>query len=452
MDRQASAQLEEALKHLHDWEPAVHAFVNVREREARQQAAAADAATSQSPLHGQAFAVKEVFDVAGVATSGGCRALADYVPRQDAVVVQRLKQAGAICTGTLVSHELTFGLDQPPTRNPWDLSCYPGGSSAGAGVAVAVGAARFALGTDAAGSVRIPAAMTGTAGFKPTYGLVSNAGVLRAATAPSIDHVGIIARDVSVVADVLEVIAGPDPNDARTLHDLPSPPLNRPIGIADLRDQTLAVLGSATIDALNQTFPLDAEIESAFKTALEVYRSAGADIVAIELPGLADAIDAVVTLFSVELAADHRLRLPALEDQYNPKIADALRSAFDTPPEQVETAIRTRVALRLAIDAALQSSGAAFLLTPTTPRVAMPLDRFDPGAELGTLIPYTCGFNLTGHPALSLPSGFTTGGLPIGHQIVGQRFADADVLSVGQYFQAETQWHERRPAPPPARS
>lgn len=450
MARQASARLEEALKNQHNWEPSVHAFVDLLEPEARQQAAAADAATSHSPLHGQVFAVKEVFDVAGIATTGGCRALADHVSRQDAVVVQRLKQAGATFIGTLVSHELTYGLDQPPTRNPWDLSCYPGGSSAGAGVAVAVGAVRFALGTDAAGSVRIPAAMTGTVGFKPTYGLVSNAGVLRAATAPSIDHVGIIARDMSVVAEVLKVIARPDPNDARTLHHLPSPPLNGTMGMADLRDQTLAVLGPATVDALNETFPLDAEIESAFKAALEVYRSAGADIVTMELPDLAEAIDAVVTLFSVELAADHRMRLPAREDQYNLAVAEALRSAFETPPEQVETAIRTRVALRQAVDGALQSSGAGFLLTPTTPRVAMPLDRFDPGKELGTLIPYTCGFNLTGHPALSLPSGFTTGGLPIGHQIIGPRFADAHVLSVGHVFQTETRWHECRPALPTA--
>lgn len=450
MDRQASARLEDALKNQHDWEPAVHAFVDLLEPEARQQAAAADRVTSHSPLHGQVFAIKEVFDVAGIAT-GGCRALADNVPRQDAVVVKRLKQAGATFIGTLVSHELTYGLDQPPTRNPWNLSCYPGGSSAGAGVAVAVGAARFALGTDAAGSVRIPAAMTGTVGFKPTYDLVSHAGVLRAASAPSIDHVGIIARDVSVVADVLKVIAGPDPNDARTLHHLPSPSSSSTMGIADLSDQTLAVLGPATVNALNETFPLDPEIEFAFKAALEVYRSAGADILTMELPGLADAISAVVTLFSVELAADHRLRLPAHEDQYNPSVADALRSAFDTPPEQIETAIRTRVALRQALDDAMQSCDAAFLLTPTTPRVAMPLDGFDPGVELGTLIPYTCGFNLTGHPALSLPCGFTTGGLPIGHQIVGPRFADADVLSVGHVFQAKTQWHECRPALPTVR-
>lgn len=451
MDRYASAQLEEALTHVHDWEPAVHAFVDLREQEARREAAAADAATPQSPLHGQVFAVKEVFDLADVATTGGCRALADNVPQQDAVVVQRLKQAGAICTGALVSHELTFGLDQPPTRNPWDLSCYPGGSSAGAGVAVAVGAARFALGTDAAGSVRIPAAMTGTVGYKPTYGLISQAGVLRAASAPSIDHVGIIAREVAVVTDVLKVIAGPEPNDSRTLHNLPSPPLNTANDISDLSGQRLAVLGPATVGALNETYPLDAEIESVFKAVLEVYRSAGADIVTIELPGLADAIGAVVTLFSVELAVAHRRRLPGHEEQYNPSVAGALRSAFDTPPEQVETAIRTRVALRRAIDDALHSARATFLLTPTTPRVAMPLDRFDPGAELGTLIPYTCGFNLTGHPALSLPSGFTTGGLPIGHQIIGPRFADAGVLSVGQCFQAQTQWHERRPALPTIR-
>ena len=140
----ATEQLERTLARMRETEPMVHAYVHVDERGARATADAADATASTGPLHGLPFAVKEVIEVAGIPTTGGSQVLKDHVPHEDATVVRRLRDAGAVLVGTQVSHELTCGLDEPPTRNPWDLACYPGGSSAGAGVSVAVGSASFA--------------------------------------------------------------------------------------------------------------------------------------------------------------------------------------------------------------------------------------------------------------------------------------------------------------------
>lgn len=445
MPETAIKQLEEALSNLKASEPRVHAYVSVHERAARKDAEAADAAPPTSPVNGWPFAVKEVFNVAGTVTSGGCRALGDNVPAGDATVVARLRAAGAVLVGTQVSHELTCGLDEPPTRNPWDLERYPGGSSAGAGVSVAVGSARFALGTDAAGSVRIPAAMTGTVGLKPTAGLISSAGVLRQATAPSIDHVGIIARTVEEVAQVLMVVAGPDSLDARTLHGLADPPLQQSLRQTGIEGKRLAILGEETLGALNQVYDLDRDIADAFETACAVFRDAGAKIVTLELPALAQAIEAVVAFFSAELAAAHRDLFADKKAAYHLDVAAMLEGAFEIPAASIDAAIQVRSTLRRDFSEALADAGAEFLLSPTTPRAAMPLSGFEPGTELGTLIPYTCGFNLIGNPAISVPCGFTREDLPIGLQIAGAHFADASVLGLAHVFQLRTQWHLRRP-------
>nr|WP_254445009.1 amidase [Ruegeria atlantica] len=421
----------------------IHAYKHLLRQEARTAASEADQNAPTSPIHGWPFAVKEVFDVTGVPTSGGCPAFENRVPDRDATAVRRLRDAGAILIGTQVSHELTCGADEPPTRNPWNLACYPGGSSAGAGASVAVGSARFALGTDAAGSVRIPAAMTGTVGLKPSAWRVSAAGIFRKATAPSIDNVGIVARDVSDVRAVLQTIAGPDLDDPRTLWQMEdSAPVAK---LTELQGCSLAVLGPKTIDLLNEVHELDPEIKSAFDNVCDVYQTLGACIVFVEIPELAEAIPTVVTLFSTELAAAHRASLRERSDAYFPSISDMLRANLNPDRGDLAAAIQTRTRLRRAIDTALHNVEAKFLLTPTTPRVAMKLATFIPAEELGSLIPYTCGFNLTGHPALSLPSGFSSEGLPIGHQIVGPFSRDNEVLDLGDLYQSQTHWHKARP-------
>ena len=423
MSETASDQLTRTLDAVARTEDKVHAYRHLLGQDARSSAAAADVNASASPVFGWPFAVKEVFDVANVQTSGGSRAYQDRVAAFDATVVGRLKAAGCTLLGTQVAHELTCGLDLPPTRNPWDLTCYPGGSSAGAGVSVAVGSARFALGTDAAGSVRIPAAMTGTTGLKPTWGLVSSHGVMREASAPSIDHVGIIARSAEEITKILSVLTSPDPWDAATLQARPTG--HDVIGGAD----RIAVLGKETLKALSDINPLDPDIDSAFSQSCDVFRQADVEIVEVELPILPRAVDAIVTLFAAELSCANAQTVKHHRDLFAPAVADMIETGLAIPADQLKDAVKIRSSLRDELSAAFGASGGHFLLTPTTPRPAMPLANFDPTEELGTLIPFTCGFNLTGNPAISLPCGQTTGGLPIGLQIVGLHFTDENRLA-----------------------
>ncbi|MET1413171.1 amidase [Roseibium sp. HPY-6] len=439
MSETATSQLTRALDAVARTEDKVHAYRHLLEQEARSSSVDADKTGTQSPIFGWPFAVKEVFDVAGVVTAGGSQAYQDRVATSDATAVARLRAAGSTLVGTQIAHELTCGLDQPPTRNPWDLSCYPGGSSAGAGVSVAVGSARFALGTDAAGSVRIPAAMTGTTGLKPTWGLISSHGVMREASAPSIDHVGIIARSAEEVARVLPILAGPDPWDASTLqargHHEQNPP----------HTDRIAVLGEATLGALSDTCPLDPDIKRAFSASCDTFRRSGAEIVEIELPTLPMAVGAIVTFFSAELACANAAMLEKHRDRFTPTVADMIETGLEIPADRLMEAVRVRSQLKAELSAAFAAANTQFLLTPTTPRPAMPLANFDPTEELGTLIPFTCGFNLTGNPAISLPCGQTKDGLPIGLQIVARPFRETGLLDLATEFQRRTHWHEMRP-------
>lgn len=439
MSDAADSQLARALDVVAHTESKVHAYRRVLEREARLAAATADTNPVASPISGWPFAVKEVFDVAGVETSGGSQAFKDRIATADATVVGRLRSAGGVLVGTQIAHELTCGCDQPPTRNPWNLACYPGGSSAGAGVSVAVGSARFALGTDAAGSVRIPAAMTGTTGLKPTWGLISAHGVMRQASAPSIDHVGIVARSAADIAQILPVIVGPDPWDPATLQ------ARQAHDEAPRHNTRIAVLGNVTLEALAEIHPLDPDIKDSFSDACAVFRRAGAEIVELELPTLPHAVEASVTFFSAELACANAKTLAERKADYNAAVVEVIETGLAIPADRLGQALRTRSQLRQEITSVLASAGAHFLLTPTTPRPAMPLSQLDPSEDLATLIPFTCGFNLTGNPAISLPCGLTRSGLPIGLQIVGRHLTDSALLDLAQQYQGMTDWHERYP-------
>ena len=312
---------------------------------------------------------------------------------------------------------------------------------------MAVGSAHFALGTDAAGSVRIPGAMTGVVGLKPTAGYVSSHGVVRGATAPSIDHVGILARSVGDAADVLEVIAGPDPADAATLRATPAP--SSAEGLSRLRASIegtrLAVLGEGTQSALDGLVAPEPDVVEAVHAAYRQLQALGATLVPIELPMLVHSTEAIVTFFSTELAAAHRQLLTHKQEQYHPAVGAMLTLALDTPAEQIEHAVDTRTRLRHEVTQSFRAAKIDALVSPTTPRAAMPLDAFDPGEELGTLIPYTCPFNLTGQPAISVPCGFTSEGMPVGLQVVGPEFGESQVLRVAAAYEQATGWHDLHP-------
>ena len=449
MPESAVAQLDRALRRLDETEPLVRAYVDVDRAGAVAAACRIDDAGSTGALSGHPFGVKEVISVAGLRASGGSAAFADHVATSDATVVRRLCRAGAVLIGTQVSHELTCGLDEPPTRNPWALDSYPGGSSAGGGASVAVGSATFTLGTDAAGSVRIPAAMTGVVGLKPSAGLVSTHGIVRHATAPSIDNVGILARSVADVSAVLAVVAGPDPADAATLWRLSGVRAIPPTGTREhVGGVRFGALGDATRAAMDARTPPEREVWSSFDAACEVLRGLGAVLVPIEIPALHRAPDAIFTLFATELAAAHRHLLEGRTADYHPGVLEMLVGALSIPQSQVAEAVGFRGRLRGEVLGAFTGARLDALVTPTTPRVAMPLASFDPSTELGTLIPYTCPFNLTGHPAVSVPCGFTPSGLPVGLQLVGAPFEDVTLLQVAAAYEQATMWHTHEPEVP----
>jgi len=442
-------RLAAALGRLEETEPLVHAYVHVDRAGAAAAARLVDDGEVSGPLAGRPFAVKEVISVAGLPAAGGSRAFAAHVADRDATVVERLRRAGAVLLGTQVSHELTCGLDEPPTRNPWALDSYPGGSSAGGGASVAVGSAEFALGTDAAGSVRIPAAMTGVVGLKPTAGLVSTHGIVHHATAPSIDNVGILARSVADASAALAVIAGPDPASAATLWRAGGIRVIPPSGTHEqLGGVRLGTLGDATRAAMDARTPPEREVWSSFDAACEVLGHLGAVLVPVEIPALEAAPDAIFTFFATELAAAHRHLLDGRATGYHPGVLEMPLGALSIPVSQVTEAVDLRGGLRGEVLGAFADAGLDALVTPATPRVAMPLASFDPATELGTLIPYTCPFNLTGHPAVSVPCGFTASGFPIGLQLVGAPFEDAALLAVAAAYEQATMWHTYEPEVP----
>jgi Asp-tRNA(Asn)/Glu-tRNA(Gln) amidotransferase A subunit family amidase len=417
--------VEKALARLAETEPLVHAYVFVDEDGAREAARAADATAPRGPLHGLPFAVKDVFSVEGMPAECGSRAMEGHVPVQDAAAVRRLRDAGAVLVGKQATHEFTCGLDEPPTRNPWDLSHYPGGSSAGGGVSVAVGSCAFALGTDAAGSVRIPAAVTAVVGLKPTHGAVSSEGILREATAPSLDHVGILAPGVDEAARVLGALAPVSP----------SPPT---AGLSGLR---VAVLDATA----HELAGLQPEVAKLFDTACAQLERLGARLVEIEVPSLELARQAVFTLFPAELAAGHRRLLGQRPQAYHPDVRRLVELGLLLPALHLQAAEGVRARMRAELEERFAELGLDALVTPTMPRTSMPLSEMDPGTDLATLVPYTCPFNLTGQPALSVPCGFTAAGLPAGLQVIGRRHDEQTVLRIGRAYEASTDWRLRRP-------
>jgi Asp-tRNA(Asn)/Glu-tRNA(Gln) amidotransferase A subunit family amidase len=425
------------LAQLRATEPLVHAYVRVTEDEARRQARRLDRSRPQSRLAGIPFGVKDVLETAGVPTEAGSRLLSGNVPSADAEVVRRLRDAGAVLLGKHVTHELACGQDVPPTRNPWDLACYPGGSSAGGGVSVAVGSSLVAIGTDAGGSVRKPAAVTGVVGLKPTFGRISRRGVLQAASAPSLDHVGLFTRTAEDAAAVLGAVAGHDAADsASSVEPVPD--------YVSLLDEPIRGLRIGVVDSIPGAEP-GPEVATAVDEARRELAGLGATLVPVALASLRDAARAGFTLFPAELAAVHEGWLATRAQLYGTGTRRLLEQGRAVQAAKLAGAEAARSAVRREVEAVFRAGGLAALAMPTVPYVAMRLDVMVPERDVARYIPYTAPWNLIGWPALSVPCGFGAGLLPIGLQLVGRPFDEATILRLGHAYQRVTDWHERRP-------
>jgi aspartyl-tRNA(Asn)/glutamyl-tRNA(Gln) amidotransferase subunit A len=416
-------------------DPRLEAYVAVTGARARAEATAADAEIAaggwRGPLHGVPYCLKDIVQTAGIRTTAGSLILADWVPDADATVQTRLADAGAVLLGKVNTHEFAFGATTQNihgrTRNPHDTNRIPGGSSGGSGAAVAAGLAAFSIGSDTAGSIRLPAAYCGVAGLKPTWGLVSAAGVV--AQSFSSDHIGPLARSVGDLAAVMAVIAGPDPADPTCL--AVDPPDFRAIGPAPLDGVRVGVPMEL------MAIPLQPAVQAGFSRALAAFAGLGATVRDVSVPLLARATEINNAIVPPETMAQHE-RWQAgwfrgRDIRYGHDVATLLAMGADVPGTATILAQRDRIELGRQLDQVFAGS-VEVLLTPTQPMTAFGLD--EPGIDLGAVIHFLCGFSLAGVPALALPSGADEHGLPVSVQIVGPRLHDSRVLAVGRALEA----------------
>ena len=429
---------------------ALHSYITVCGDAALEAARAAESALASGapvgPLHGVPMALKDLYDTAGVATTGGSRMLRDRVPEADATVVRRLREAGAILIGKLNMVEFAYGPEgynphYGHARNPWDAEHEraAGGSSSGSGVAVACGLTPFSLGSDTGGSIRIPASLCGITGLKPTYGRVSRAGVLPLAW--SMDHVGPMTRNAADAALVLRVIAGYDPADAST-SVLPVPDYPAALG-GDVRGVRVGLLRSFFLEAATP------EVRAAVETAAAALQKAGAIVDEVSLSTMGHVAPAALAVVGAEALAYHATWLKTRAAEYDPDVRRRLQAGAFITGAQYVRGQQVRALVRDDVDAALARRDV--LLAPATP---IPTPRLDerhttlgdgPSDVRAALIRLTRPFNVSGHPACAVPCGFTADGLPIGMQIVGRAFDEVTVLRVADAYQRVSDWHTRRP-------
>jgi aspartyl-tRNA(Asn)/glutamyl-tRNA(Gln) amidotransferase subunit A len=438
---------EAVLSRIEALNPRLNAFCLIAHDVARRHAREAEIAVLKGeplgPLHGVPFSVKDVLFTRGMRTTGGSRLYAALIPEVDAVPVGRLKAAGAVLVGKTTTSELGHkAITESPlfgiTRNPWDLERTPGGSSGGAAAAVASGCGPIALGSDGGGSVRIPAAYCNVVGVKPSYGRVPiGAGF------PGWDHVshvGPLARTVEDAAAVLDVIAGGDDRDRESLPREPGSYVDAcQAGVKGLNVAWTPDLGFARVEPHVLELTGDAAAE---------FESLGCHVEVVN-PGWENLEEAFITLISAQFYAAWSDELPAAEPRLDPTLVKFIRKGGSVTARDYVRA-RARVG-EYWEEVRAFSERFDLLLTPTTAvapfaaggRPPREIDG-EPTSVLGWM-PFTYPFNLTGQPAVSVPAGFTSDGLPVGLQIVGRRHADRAVLAAAAAFEAVRPWSARRP-------
>ncbi|MBI4610148.1 MAG: amidase [Candidatus Rokubacteria bacterium] len=420
--------VEQCIERIHRLNGSLRAFTCVLEEEARRQAAALDAearaGSVRGPLHGVPVAVKDVIHVAGVPTTASSRAMTDVLPEHDAAAVARLRAAGAVIVGKTETHEFALGVTTPQSRNPWDPSRLPGGSSGGSAIALATGMSLGALGTDTRASIRMPAALSGVVGFKPTFGLVSTWGVVTLSW--SMDHVGPMATTVEDAALLLNALVGHDPRDPASV-DRPREDFTRYLG-RRVEGLTVGVPAACLADC-------DGEVKEAFARAEATLAELGVRVVSTAEPRheeLEAANAAGLIVSRCEAASFHRERFAARSALYTRDVFEQLDEAHGVPAVDYLQAQRLR---REFAERMLRGfEGIEALAMPTAP---VPAPKADEAERYLTILSRNCvPWSFVGFPAISLPCGRTAEGLPIGLQLVGAPFADGLVLALASAFEA----------------
>jgi aspartyl-tRNA(Asn)/glutamyl-tRNA(Gln) amidotransferase subunit A len=422
-------------------EPQLNAYVTRTSQAAMEAARGAEAeivrGNWRGPLHGVPFAVKDIYDTAGVLTSGHSRICMDRVPAKDATAVAKLRAAGAILLGKLATHEFahggpSFDLPWPPARNPWNTAHFTGGSSSGSAAAVAAGLVPASLGSDTGGSIRGPAGLCGLAGMKPTYGLVSRAGVLP--NSYSYDHCGPMARTAEDCALILNAIAGYDPAD-------PASAARSIDFTGNLSDGVKGVRIGVIRHFWEEDLALPAELPAALEDAICLYRRMGATIEDVRLRPLQSYSDVKIITAESELFSLHLPELIARPEQFGQDFrARSLAACLFTAEDYVR-ASRDRRSILDEMRALYQRHD---LFLTANLSAAPRLDRHDTLA-FWKRPSLNAPFNCTGGPALAVLCGFTSDGLPLSMQLAGKPFDDARVLGAAHAFEQETDFHKRRP-------
>ena len=438
------------LERIQELNSRLNAYIYLDPDDVRRQAKLTDREIAhgryRGPLHGIPVAVKDNILTAGIPTTAGSKILKNFVPKENAFVVERLRRAGAIILGKTNLSEFAYGATTNnahfgATLNPWDTQRSPGGSSGGSAAAVAACMAAASLGSDTGGSIRIPSALCGVVGFKPTFGRVSCRGLVPLAA--SFDHVGPLGRTVLDVAIVLRVIAGYDSQDGNSVR--------KPV--PDYKDALTKRLGKPRLGVPKDYFfeALDDEVRAAMNSAIQCFQKLGASLQEVALPHVAESAEPCTQAAFAEATSYHRLAgyFPARADEYGEDVRERLATGAKVLATDYLRAFAIIKSVRKDFEEALARVDA--ILAPTVPIPApgtrMKITEINSHVEpvRAALIRLNRPQNVTGLPAISVPCGFTRTGLPIGMQIIGRPFDEVTVLRLAHAYEEATQWHLLRP-------
>ena len=418
--------------------PQLNAFITVMQERAEARAHFLEAELAngnwRGPLHGIPIALKDNIDTAGVRTTAASAVYENRVPDEDAEVVKRLEQAGAIILGKLNMHEFAYGASSAvshfgPVHNPWDLDRIPGGSSGGSAAAVAARLCAGALGTDTGGSVRIPAAHCGIVGLKATYGLASIRGIVPLQV--SLDHVGPMCRSVADASLMLQALVGYDPGDVGSVQ---APAVDYS---SALRRRT----SSLRLGLPRTLFyeDVDTRILDAIERAITLLSELTMSTREVELPSPPSPAP-----ISLEAFEYHEDLLADNEELYGPLTLERIRRGAKVSATDYAAGLHQLKLARKAIASVFNEVD--LLITPTLPQLPIRIEDAVNSPGDRTLIRNTMPFNLFGTPAISIPCGFSREGLPIGLQISGRALGEPDVIALAHAYEQRTDWHERTPS------
>lgn len=424
----------------------LNAFLTVLGEKARKRAKQAEreirSGKVRGPLHGIPISLKDNFWTRGIRTTAGSKILEDFVPKKDSDAAKLLADAGAILLGKTNMHEFAYGItgENPhygASRNPWAPDRISGGSSGGSAVAVATGMGFASLGTDTGGSIRIPAGLSGIVGLKPTFKLVSVEGVVPLGV--SFDHVGPLARNVTDACIMFEAIAGPYPKGAaKPNHKSLEKNLPRRFRVGWPREFFFE--------------RVDPEIRKAVETAAKTFESLGGRIEEVALPRVDQCVESATTIVAAEANHYHESQgyFPSRSEDYGGDVRGHLERGHKLLAVDYFRGLESKRCVTEDFEAALEKVDV--ILAPTSPIPAPPIGQTQvqvagerETAVRAELLRLTRPSNITGLPAISIPCGFTAGGLPIGLQLIGRRWAEAPLLSIALAYEQATDWHKRRP-------